>query len=239
VIFAILILSVLAGAVSVVVFQLDQPRRVKLITAFTGAYLMALTCLHLIPEVFHSHGNFNPTVLGGFILGGFLLQVVLDNFSGGIEHGHAHHTAGSIPFAMMAGLCVHAFLEAMPLHAEHGHGHSQLLVAIAVHKFPVSIVLLGMLLKSGQTRGKSFALLAVFGVMAPIGAALGTIPAISRQAPYLLALVIGIFMHVSTTILFESGEGHHYNRRKALAIALGAGIAVAGVLLATPHHHHH
>ena len=75
--------------------------------------------------------------------------------------------------------------------------------------------------------------------MAPIGAALGTIPAISRQAPYLLALVIGIFMHVSTTILFESGEGHHYNRRKALAIALGAGIAVAGVLLATPHHHHH
>jgi len=120
VIFAVLVLSVLAGGLTVVVFQLDRPRRVKLITAITGAYLMAITCLHLIPEVFHSHGNFNPTVLGSFILGGFLLQVVLDNFSGGIEHGHAHHTAGSVPFAMMAGLCVHAFLEAMPLHAEHG-----------------------------------------------------------------------------------------------------------------------
>ena len=68
-IYAVLILSVLAGAVSV----LDQPRRVKLITAFTSAYLMALTCLHLIPEVFHSNGKFIPKVAGGFILGGYLL----------------------------------------------------------------------------------------------------------------------------------------------------------------------
>ena len=49
---------------------------------------------------------------------------------------------------MMAGLCMHAFLEAMPLDAEHDHGHSQPLVAIAVHKFPGAIVLL----KSGQAR---------------------------------------------------------------------------------------
>ncbi len=51
-IYAILILSVLAGWVAVLKFKLGEPRRVKLVTAFTGAYLMALTCLHLLPEVF-------------------------------------------------------------------------------------------------------------------------------------------------------------------------------------------
>ena len=52
----------------------------------------------------------------------------------------------------------------------------------------------------------------------------------------LLAMVIGIFMHVSTTILFESSEDHHYNRRKGIAILLGAGLAALGVLI--PLHAH-
>ena len=39
------------------------------------------------------------------------------------------------------------------------------------------------------------------------------------------AIVIGIFFHISTTILFESGEGHKFNLSKLIAIILGVGIA--------------
>jgi hypothetical protein len=39
------------------------------------------------------------------------------------------------------------------------------------------------------------------------------------------ALVIGIFLHVSTTILFESSEGHRFDITKLLAI-------VSAILLA-------
>lgn len=240
-IYAALIFSVVAGAIAFKAFKLGDPGKIKLITAFTGAYLMALTCLHLLPEVFgggHNHvaqsqSTPDPVALGAFVLFGFFLQIVLENFSGGIEHGHVHHTQDTVPFAMIAGLCLHAFLEAMPL--THAHG-PHLLAAITVHKFPVSIVLLGMLLRSSSPRKRAYGLLAVFALMAPIGAFIGNLSFLQRHAPYLLALVIGIFMHVSTTILFESSEDHHYNRRKGIAILLGAGLAALGVFI--PLHTH-
>ena len=239
-IYAALILSVVAGAIAFMGFKLGEPGKIKLITAFTGAYLMALTCLHLLPEVFAgSHDHLAETqppdtvALGAFVLLGFFLQIVLENFSGGIEHGHVHHTRETMPFAMIAGLCLHAFLEAMPL--THAHG-PHLLVGIAVHKFPVSIVLLGMLLHNRSAQKRAYGLLAVFALMAPVGAFIGNLSFLERHAPYLLAMVIGIFMHVSTTILFESSEDHHYNRRKGIAILLGAGLAALGVLI--PLHAH-
>ena len=239
-IYAALILSVVAGAIAFMGFKLGEPGKIKLITAFTGAYLMALTCLHLLPEVFAgSHDHLAETqppdtvALGAFVLLGFFLQIVLENFSGGIEHGHVHHTRETMPFAMIVGLCLHAFIEAMPL--THAHG-PHLLVGIAVHKFPVSIVLLGMLLHNRSAQKRAYGLLAVFALMAPVGAFIGNLSFLEHHAPYLLAMVIGIFMHVSTTILFESSEDHHYNRRKGIAILLGAGLAALGVLI--PLHAH-
>ena len=39
------------------------------------------------------------------------------------------------------------------------------------------------------------------------------------------AIVIGIFFHISTIILFESSEGHKFNLSKLIAIILGVSIA--------------
>ena len=125
--------------------------------------------------------------------------------------------------------------EAIPLG--HAHG-SQLLAAIAIHKFPVSIVLFSMLLHNGNADRRAYICLLIFGLVAPIGAAIGSLPALEPFTPKLLAVVIGIFMHVSTTILFESSEDHHYNLQKGAAIALGAGIAALGVLLPLHSHTH-
>ena len=101
-----------------------------------------------------------------FILFGFFLQVALDNFSGGLEHGHAHYTTGPMPLGMIGGLCVHAFLEAMPLvHM----APPRLLAAIVVHKFPVTIVLLTMLLHNSRTTKNACLALAVFALMEPMG----------------------------------------------------------------------
>jgi len=62
-IYAALILSVVAGAIAFMGFKLGEPGKIKLITAFTGAYLMALTCLHLLPEVFAgSHEHLSETL---------------------------------------------------------------------------------------------------------------------------------------------------------------------------------
>jgi uncharacterized membrane protein YadS len=47
----------------------------------------------------------------------------------------------------------------------------------------------------------------------------------------MMATVIGIFLHISTTILFESNVDHRFNFYKMIAIIIGAGIAVLNFLL--------
>ena len=219
----------------------SDPNKLKLLIAFSGAYLLSITALHLLPEVFT--GDDRGAYFGSFILVGFFIQVMLEYLSGGIEHGHAHtHRSAGLPVGLMIGLCLHAFLEGMPLgggdagHSHHGHSHSHglepLLLGIVLHKYPVAMVFLAMLLNSGLAKPKAFGLLAVFAAMAPLGTLLsGEFEMVGQYNRESLAIVIGIFLHVSTTILFESSEGHRFNAYKMVAIAAGLALSAAGMLL--------
>ena len=218
----------------------SDPNKLKLLIAFSGAYLLSITALHLLPEVFT--GDDRGAYFGSFVLVGFFIQVMLEYLSGGIEHGHAHtHRSAGLPVGLMIGLCLHAFLEGMPLgggdagHSHHGHSHSHglepLLMGIVLHKYPVAMVFLAMLLNSGLAKAKAFGLLAVFAAMAPLGTLLSGVEMVGQYNRESLAIVIGIFLHVSTTILFESSEGHRFNAYKVVAIAAGLALSAAGLLL--------
>lgn len=218
----------------------SDPNKLKLLIAFSGAYLLSITALHLLPEVFT--GDDRGAYFGSFVLVGFFIQVMLEYLSGGIEHGHAHtHRSAGLPVGLMIGLCLHAFLEGMPLgggdagHSHHGHSHSHglepLLLGIVLHKYPVAMVFLAMLLNSGLAKAKAFGLLAVFAAMAPLGTLLSGVEMVGQYNRESLAIVIGIFLHVSTTILFESSEGHRFNAYKMVAIAAGLALSAAGMLL--------
>src|SRR5205809_7735372 len=98
--YALLLSSIILGAVCVFLFKLYDARHVKLLNAFTGAYLLCLTLLHLLPELYHPHEGHLPDSdfkIGLIILSGFFAQVALDVISMGIEHGHAHHLHGLMP----------------------------------------------------------------------------------------------------------------------------------------------
>jgi len=219
----------------------SDPNKLKLLIAFSGAYLLSITALHLLPEVFI--GDDRGAYFGSFVLVGFFIQVMLEYLSGGIEHGHAHtHRSAGLPVGLMIGLCLHAFLEGMPLgggDAGHSHEHSHshgvepLLLGIVLHKYPVAMVFLAMLLNSGLGKPKAFGLLAVFAAMAPLGTLLSGVEMVGQYNRESLAIVIGIFLHVSTTILFESSEDHRFNAYKMMAIAVGLALAAASMLLNT------
>ena len=228
----------------------SNPNKLKLLIAFSGAYLLSITALHLLPEVFTGDkpevftGDEPEVYFGSFILVGFFIQVMLEYLSGGIEHGHAHtHRSAGLPVGLMIGLCLHAFLEGMPLgggdagHSHHGHSHSHglepLLMGIVLHKYPVAMVFLAMLLNSGLGKAKAFGLLTVFAAMAPLGALLSGVEMFGQYKRESLAIVIGIFLHVSTTILFESSEDHRFNAYKMMAIVAGIALAAASMLLNT------
>ena len=239
--YLILLSSIVLGAATVFFLRLDAPRHIKLVNAFTGAFLLSLTLLHLLPELYqgHDHGaagaTLSPLLIGGLMLAGFYVQVALDVISMGVEHGHSHHLPGRMPIGVVAGLCLHAFVEAMALGDAHTHFDPEsrrlLLASIVVHNYPVSIALLGMLMQSGMKRGGALRLLLLFAAMGPLGMFLSAHTALANHSRELMAVVIGIFMHISTTILFESSDAHRFNVAKLIAIILGTALGVAGVLL--------
>ncbi|MEO6034980.1 MAG: ZIP family metal transporter [Verrucomicrobiota bacterium] len=235
----LLFLSVAIGVAIVLIFRPEDKRKIKVLISFAGAYIFTITVLHLLPEAYGA-STVAPALLvrkdsgfsiGLLVLAGFFVQLLLEFFSQGIEHGHAHHHdhSGTIPLGMMFGLCVHSFIEGLPLGGHLGNEHSRhmLLAGIIIHNIPVSVVLLTMLMHNGVAQGKALVWMLVFAIMSPLGAGLSDVAGdLSKYSHELMAVVIGIFLHISTTILFESSDEHRFNRLKMLAIAAGAGIAV-------------
>ncbi|WP_435415283.1 ZIP family metal transporter [Polaribacter aestuariivivens] len=213
----LLILSVLLGAALVFIIK-PSSKIVRLLLAFSGAYLLSVTILHLLPDVYTI--NSDDTVVGIFILVGIILQSVLESFSKGAEHGHIHiHSDGKkFPTLLFLSLCLHAFSEGLPIH----HADDNLLWAIVVHKIPIAIVLTTFLLHTNYSKKTVFLFLSFFAIMSPLGILLGDkILFFNTYSTEITALIIGVFLHISTIILFETTENHKFNLQKFIAILLG------------------
>ena len=202
-------------------------RYTKLLLSFSGAYLLALTVFVLIPEVYHQHDHtLDFKYIGLFVIVGVLLQIVLEFFSHGAEHGHPGHlhTAHTaFPLSLFISLSIHSILEGFPL--SHGHNHD-LVYGIFVHKLPVAIVLTTFFVNSGINKWKTALFLLFFSLMTPFGTYLSAnVPQLIAYHTELSAIVIGIFLHISTVILFENAEGHRFNLLKFLSVCVGFAVA--------------
>jgi uncharacterized membrane protein YgaE (UPF0421/DUF939 family) len=63
--------------------------------------------------------------------------------------------------------------------------------------------------------------------MAPLGVFAGSLfTTLANYHNEIMAIVIGIFLHISTTILFESTDGHRFSFTKIIAIIIGALLAI-------------
>ncbi len=230
---ALLVLPILLAGFAMFYIKLSA-NRLKVILAFSAAYLLGLSFLHLIPEVFSAQSSKQA---GLWILAGFFIQVLLEFFSSGIEHGHAHiHSEDhKIPFVLLFGLYLHSFIEGLPLAGIYNEtqGNSLLffLMGITLHNIPISIAFTGLLLHQHISKNKIVYYLVLFAVMAPLGALSGHLiekvySDISQLSTIFTALVIGIFLHISTTIIFESSEkNHRYHISKLLSILMGLALA--------------
>ncbi|MGI4728292.1 MAG: ZIP family metal transporter [Janthinobacterium lividum] len=224
-----LFFSAFLGGASIFLFKKDIGKNLKLILSFSGAYLFAITVLHLIPDAYQSGDHY----VGIFIMAGFLFQLILELFSDGVEHGHIHqqhqhnHEA-AFPLGIMISLCLHAFLEGMPL----AQGHQQELVfGIALHHIPAAFALGSVLLQNHLPKRSILFLLVVFALMTPAGFYTShllstTLAGLQQYFSRIMGIVIGIFLHISTTILFESSSDHKFNLRKMAAVLIGSGIAL-------------
>ena len=235
---------ILAGLISEI-FSKKFINYKSVIITFSVSIVLALICIHILPEIFISSVSKKT---GLFILLGFLLQILLELMSKGIEHGHVHYD-GSISkhqlLIIFLGLSIHSFIEGIPLNnfeaTETLHQHNVYeknqfsliyFLIIIVHKLPIAAILIFFLNTINTKKTIKFTLLIIFAATSPLGALFGKnilgIFFLSEWSINFLAISTGMLLHITTVIIFED---HHNSKNKIkniLTIAVGI---TTGILL--------
>jgi zinc transporter ZupT len=221
------LLSVIFGYCIALILKPTNKQSIKLLLAFSGSFLLSLTVMHLLPEVYESSAqlyeghDYESNPIGIYIMAGIVFQIILEYFSKGAEHGHVHvhghEHLHKMPWLLFLSLCIHALLEGMPV----SH-HNDMAWGIAIHHFPIAIILTAFFANSGLNKPAIMLFMLAFAVMTPLGTMLsGQLGFISHYYTEISAVVVGILFHISSTIIFESSEGHKFNLAKLLVIILG------------------
>ena len=213
------LLSVLIGYLIALLLKPKAKQNLKLLLAFSGSFLLSLTVMHLLPDVYESE---NKSV-GIFIMVGILFQIILEFFSQGAEHGHVHghDKMTQMPWLLFISLCIHALLEGFPVGRHH-----DLAYGIAIHHLPIAIILTTFFLNAQLNKTVLFFFMLTFAVMTPLGTLVSdSFPILNEYYTQITAVVIGILFHISSTIIFESSEGHKFNIAKVSMIILGIVLA--------------
>lgn len=246
----VLFLTPLLSGLAIFLIPRGKNVNFRLLLVFAGAYLFSITVIHILPELYRQQAG--TEWVGLCVLAGFFLQQLLEYFTSGVEHGHIHshgshhhnhhgdfhHSSANrsvSALVLLTALCIHAFLEgAMLAEPESAAGHydqNAILLGIALHRAPAAFALMTVLTFQLGSRGRSLPYLLGFSLAAPAGllisSSLSSADVITETGMvFLYAVVSGNFLHISTTIVFESSPEHHFNARKLAVAVLGALIAV-------------
>lgn len=200
---------------------------VKLLLAFSGAFLLSVTVVHMLPELYEQGGH----GVGPWVLAGFMLQVVLEFFSRGIEHGHVHVHKGhshTLPLTTLLSLCLHSFTEGLPFADAAVRANLPFVAGVLMHKAPMAIALATVLRRSEVPAVRSWTMIGVFALALPLGMATGLVAGERLGGDFLhaaLAVAIGMLLHISTTIIFESTPDHRFNAKRFITVLAGAALA--------------
>lgn len=219
--FILPIIAVCLGFLLSLIFKPYITLGLKVLLSFSGAFLLSIVVFEILPQLYKSPENTQS--IGIFIMGGLILQLVLEYLSRGAEHGHIHidPKITTIPWVLLLSLSAHSLLEGFPLA-----DNEDLLYGIVIHKIPIAIIISSFLMVSNINKGQIFVFLLIFALMTPLGSYLALLDTWEPSWKVRInALVVGALLHISTTILFESSKNHRFNSIKFLAI-------LSGILLA-------
>ena len=211
------------------------------IISFSIAIVLTLLCTHILPELFSIHSH----KVGYFLLSGFVLQILLELLSKGIEHGHVHlkvKISNKQLIIIFIGLSIHSFTEGIPINTfndSHIHSHTLksesfswiYLSAILIHKLPIAAVLMIFLKSINSSLSKKIILLLIFAISCPVGSYFGEylikFDFFREWSHNFLAISCGMLLHITTLLIFED---HHSGDKIKNIITICAGI-ITGLVI--------
>lgn len=244
----ILFFCAMGGGLLVLKISNIRERTFKLLLVFAGSYLFSITIIHLLPELMG--GSDNPARVGMYVLAGFFLQLILEYFTSGVEHGHLHgleqekghsHSHHFTPLTLLVALCIHALMDGALLVHPVGNGHSHdttaLLAGVVLHKMPAAFALMSVLLHQLKNLRKAIVMLTIFALASPAGLYFSDFILAHEGSGWesfttlIYPLVAGSFLHISATIFIENSPEHNFNLYKLISGLTGAFLAVVTEML--------
>ena len=218
----LLVLSVLLGVLLGKFFG-NNEKVAKILLIVSAGFLISICVVEVFPQVY----KVEDENIGLWIVFGVLLQMFLENLTKGFEHGHFHYERCNIlPVGLILGMFIHAFIEGIPL-ARGYDGIYPYLLGILVHNLPISFVLGAFLLREKKNKIMACITILFFAAASPLGMLLGEYMN-PKWNSYFLALSGGIFLHISSVIIFESNKNHKMDWEKIFLVILGIFMAILG-----------
>jgi zinc and cadmium transporter len=227
------LLSVLAAAFALVL----RAKWVPMLVSFAIGTLLGAAFLEVLP---HAFGEGEPQAVAAAILGGILGFFLLEKlllWRHSHEHGedaapthhHEHARAGAL---IVVGDTVHNFVDGVLIAAAFLQGPELGLVtavAIVAHEIPQEVGDFLVLLHSGYTRARAFALNIVSSLGSVVGGVLGyfVLEGFEDWEPTLLGVVAASMIYVAVADLIPGLHKRPELRataQQALLIAAGVGV---------------
>jgi zinc and cadmium transporter len=234
------VLSACAAAVALLV----RPSWVPMLVSFAIGALLGAAFLEVIPHAFE-HGD--PHTAAASILGGILAFFLLEKLllwrhsHDDHEAGHDHGRSGTL---IVVGDTVHNFLDGVLIAAAFLQGTELGIItalAIVAHEIPQEVGDFIILLNSGYSRAKAFALNVLSSCGTLVGGVLGyyVLQVIRQWEPVLLGVVAASMIYVAVADLIP---GLHkrpelratISQTSLIAAGIGA-IALVRILLGAGH----
>ncbi|MEZ4804575.1 MAG: ZIP family metal transporter [Bacteroidia bacterium] len=225
----ILIIGPLTGIILQKVLKVHSHKMISYTVVFSGSFLMGIALFGLMPELFD-----NISEAGVWIVCGFLFQVVLERFTGGLGHGHIH--SNDVPkseLVLFSGLMIHALLEGYSAGLSNYLNPgvlSGMVIGISIHEVPAAFSLSVLMGSKWKRSSFVFLFLFLYVIATPIGYVSGVFvhneSIISEHMSQVItAIIAGTFLHISTTIVFENSIRKKGGFGKLILIV--AGLAVS------------
>jgi zinc transporter ZupT len=196
------------GALAVVRHLRRGLRLIDACLAFGAGFMLAVTVLGVLPEVFKGSASAALYVLLGYFAVHLAQHVFTPHFHFGEE---THRLSASAGNSALLGLTLHTFFDGVAIASGFlisGRLGILLFLAVLLHKLPEGVTIASVMVAGGQSRGRAVGSAAVLGGATILGVLLTE--QVAPLARHGLALSAGVTLYVAASNLvpeFQSKRG--------------------------------
>jgi zinc and cadmium transporter len=167
--------------------------------AFGAGFMLAVTVLGVLPEVFHASPSAGLWVLVGYLAVHLAQHVLTPHFHFGEE---THQLSPSVGHRALLGLTLHTFFDGVAIASGFlvsGRLGLLLFLAVLVHKLPEGVTIASVMVAGGESRGRALGGAVIIGCATVLGFLLTE--QVAPLARYGLPLAAGVTFYVAASDL--------------------------------------